>query len=238
MRRPFVHVAVAGMLLHASVCPAQSSKRAVASSDVQQAKAFFEIGVQAYERGRYQDAAAAFQEAYQRSRRPGLLFSLAQVYRRAFFVSNEPKHLEQAIVYYREYLKARDSIRRDEAEQVLSELVPIALRLNRSSVPLEAAAPSTRLMVSSRTVGASLTIDGKRVSELPHVTELVPGLHRVRVSAPGFVTEERAVSLPAGAAFAVNIELAAMPAHVLVQGPPGADIFGRSCRGNFAHASG
>ena len=46
-----------------------------------EARTYFDIGAKAYQAGRYLDAAQAFDEAYRRSTRPGLLFSLGQAHR-------------------------------------------------------------------------------------------------------------------------------------------------------------
>jgi hypothetical protein len=63
-----------------SKLPAPASERATA----QQARAFFEIGAQAYAVGDYVAALDAFREAYALEKRPGLLFSTAQAHRRLF----------------------------------------------------------------------------------------------------------------------------------------------------------
>jgi len=219
--------------LHAQESTAAPVESATPPSDAdaEQAKAFFEIGAHAYERGHYADAISAFEQAYRIAHRTGLLFSIAQAHRRAFYSGNDATHLSAAIEQYRAYL-ARDpeGVRRADAERALAELVPMQNEQARREASGEPAPVRTRLMISSSTPGAHLLLDQHPVQELPYVTELSAGAHQVLVSAPGFRAEQRAISLPEGTSFAVNIDLVEEPGSLMVTGPAGGELFleGRS----------
>ena len=137
------------------VCAQESLETAEARG----ARAFFEIGAQAYDRGDYDGALQAFAEAYARAKRPGLLFSMAQAHRRAFFVSNDAQHLASAVELYRKYLESGDQARRRDAEEALEELVPLTGTVARAETKDEPAARQGKLMIASSTPGATLYVD-------------------------------------------------------------------------------
>ena len=86
-------------------------------------RVLFEIGVTAYQKGQYAAAIAAFSEAYRITKRPGLLFSLAQAYRRSYEKTHEPSQLREAVQYYTRYLATNASgEHRTEAATWLQQL--------------------------------------------------------------------------------------------------------------------
>ena len=80
------------VLLLTCLALSASAQETAETAEARGARAFFEIGAQAYDRGDYDGALEAFKEAYARAARPGLLFSMAQAHRRAFFAGNDPQH--------------------------------------------------------------------------------------------------------------------------------------------------
>src|SRR5579871_6423187 len=61
------------------------------------ARLYFNAGARAYAAGKYVAAIRAFEEAYRMDPRPGLVFSIAQAYRRQYFIDKAKENLSQAI---------------------------------------------------------------------------------------------------------------------------------------------
>jgi hypothetical protein len=201
--------------------PPPASERATA----QQARAFFEIGAQAYGVGDYVAALDAFREAYALEKRPGLLFSMAQAHRRAFFASNDGQHLRGAIEGYRAYLSTAAKTRRTEAENALVELVPLGNSVATSTSDSQQPKASTKLMIASPTPGASLRVDGVLASHLPYVAAVTPGAHQIELSAPGFRKQVRELLVPEGTALALELRLDELPGMLAVTGTPGSQVW-------------
>jgi tetratricopeptide (TPR) repeat protein len=83
------------------------------------AREHYERGMSHYQLGEFTQAIDEFKVAYEASRAPGLLFNLAQASRLA-------KLYEQAVHFYRAYLRARpDAPNRADAEARILELEPL-----------------------------------------------------------------------------------------------------------------
>lgn len=196
-----------------------------APEDIGQAKTYFAAGAQAYSVGQYTAAIQAFDEAYRLAPRSAILFSTAQALRRQYFVDRNRAHLDRAIDLYRRYVdEVPQGGRRNDAVQALSELEPVAARLDLAAeiVPGESrnrGLPGTRLMVSSPTSGARISVDGSGPQPAPFIAEVEPGTHRVRVTAPGHYDDEREVVTVKGGLLAFDVRLRERPGrlHVLVQ---------------------
>lgn len=193
--------------------------------DIEKAKTYFAAGAQAYSVGQYTAAIQAFDEAYRMAPRSAILFSTAQALRRQYFVDRNRAHLDRAIELYRRYVnEVPQGGRRNDAVQALSELEPVAARLDLASEVGSAelrnrALPDTRLMVSSPTRGARISVDGKAPLAAPYIAEVEPGKHRVRVTAPGHYDDEREVVTVRGGLLAFDVRLRERPGwlHVLVE---------------------
>src|SRR4051812_9930626 len=57
-----------------------------ARGEAADARLYFNAGARAYAAGKYVPAIRAFEEAYRIEPRPGLVFSIAQAYRRQYFI--------------------------------------------------------------------------------------------------------------------------------------------------------
>jgi tetratricopeptide (TPR) repeat protein len=183
----------------AAVAPLAAS----AADDVEQAKALFNAGAQAYAATRYQDAVHSFQAAYRKAPRPAILFSLAQAYRRLYVIDPKPESLKAAIANYRRYLaEVPQGGRRADATEALSELEVVAARLDvhaPAAAPAEPEVavevkPRTRINVTSPTAGARVSLDGGAPVDVPLMAEVQPGKHTIKLTADGFADEERATS--------------------------------------------
>jgi hypothetical protein len=193
-----------------------------------QAKTYYDAGVQAYAAGRYAVAVQAFSEAYRLAPKPTLLFSLAQAERREYTVSHDARLLRAAIGHFRRYLDVvKEGGRRTDAVEALGELEAVAARL--APADGEAAAPekppeTSRILITTATRGATVTLDGAEHTESPVLEEVKPGKHVVRVTAPGHVDEQREVTTVQGAVLPVEITLREKPSYISVQAPAGARV--------------
>ncbi|WP_437274664.1 PEGA domain-containing protein [Sorangium sp. So ce375] len=224
------------VVLMALAATALAPSAAAAEEDIEQAKALFNAGAQAYAATRYRDAVQSFEAAYRKAPRPALLFSLAQAYRRLYVVEQSPEALRAAIANYRRYLEdVPQGGRRADATEALSELGVIAARLE-ASAPASTAAPAapeaappdvkprTRINVTSPTAGARVSIDAGAPVDVPLMAEVQPGKHRIKITADGHVDEEREVVAIEGDVLGIDRELRERPALLQVKAPVGAQV--------------
>jgi hypothetical protein len=210
------------------LCAASTS----AQSGAAEARKYFNIGAKAYQQGNYDDALAAFREAYRLSQRAGLLFSMAQAHRMQYFRSNKPEDLKQAIGLYREYLKKEpNGSRKGDSEQALAALVPILERLEgegaaeRTSAAPMMAPTKPRVMIDSAVVGATITFDGKPAGRLPFVKEVAPGKHRFVVQKSGYEDYSREFTVdPRVGVPPFDVPLIEKPAQLTIRAPEGAEV--------------
>ncbi len=216
MRRHATSLLAAAALAAAVLAP--GSARAQAAD---QGKMLFNAGAQAYEAGQFPAAIQAFEQAYRLSARPGILFSLAQAHRKQYYVARQPDDLRAAMKGYRDYLaQVAQGGRRSDAAEALAELEPLASKLEAAGVPPPAApaqaAPVTRLMVSSQTAGALVSLDGGKPAEAPLFAEIAPGKHSVHVTAPGFVDETHELDAPVGGVSPLDVRLKEKPGRLSI----------------------
>ncbi|MDI3282537.1 PEGA domain-containing protein [Polyangium sp. 15x6] len=206
------------MLAFAFAAPAR------AGDAVEEARILFTAGAQAYEAGRYADAVDAFRAAHALTpQRPTVLFSLAQAERRHFTVARDPAVLQAAITHFRGYLElVPEGGRRADVVAALGELESIAASLEQKNI--EASASKARLLITTQTPGAVITIDGTERTTVPVIEAIAPGKHAVVVSAPGFVGETREIVAVEGAILPVEINLRERPSFLAVTAPRGASI--------------
>ncbi|MFO0546789.1 MAG: PEGA domain-containing protein [Polyangiaceae bacterium] len=220
------------LALALSLFVASTATRAdeAANSDVTtKARALFETGGRAYDRGQYDIALEAFEQAYALVKRENLLFSMAQAHRRLFNETRSLHHRDEAIRLYREFLsRVEDGKRRAEANQWLGELEssapPATGTKGPEPTPSPPAAKRTRLYVSSTTDGATATIDGATPLAVNTAVEVTPGKHKVVVTASGFIEESFEVDATANELVPVMAELREKPGRVDVTTASGADI--------------
>jgi hypothetical protein len=210
---------VVAVLLAVSVAAAQNQ-------DVEKAKLFFNAGAQAFEKGDYIGAIQAFERAQQIAPRPAILFSMAQAYRRQYYVDNKPEHLRAAVSAYREYIKqAPDGNRKGDAAQALTELGPAADRLGggtgdtRPTVKKE-----TGVSVGCDAPNAKVSVDGQPAQPAPYIHEIAPGEHTFVVSADGFITRTERIKVGDGEYLAREIPLKEVPGRLWVQTDSGAQV--------------
>jgi hypothetical protein len=220
-------------LAAAATFAASSARAADDDPQIAEARRFFDAGKQAYEAGQYALAATAFEEAFRLAPRPTVAFSMAQAYRRQFFVDRDAAKLKRALDLYKQYIvDVPEGGRRDDAVQYIAELEPMLVRIEDEQrqkglgpvKSIEAAPGATQLMISSRTKGASARIDAAAAHEVPVIREVAPGNHRIRVEAPGYFTDEVDGVAVAGRLVVVEVTLREQPARLSLVAPTGAEV--------------
>jgi PEGA domain len=201
-----------------------------AEDDIEQAKALFNAGAQAYAATHYEDAVHSFEAAYKKAPRPAILFSLAQAYRRLHVVDQKPESLQAALANFRRYLQeVQEGGRRADATEAVGELEVLAARLPTIAAPPSTEAPvqslpRTRLTVSTPTPGAQVSIDDDAPRPAPLMREVQPGQHRIKITADGYFDEEREIVAVEGDTVGLDRELRARPARLVIEGPGGAQV--------------
>jgi hypothetical protein len=196
---------------------------------VNEAKTYFQAGQQAYAAGYYLDAARAFQRAYDLVPNPAITFSLAQTYRRQFYLDRDPGHLRSAIRAYRQYLQeVPRGGRRDDAVEHLGDLEQQRLAMGLAPVEPEVSRAEresrTQLMISSQTAGARASIDGGELLPVPVVKDATPGAHEVKVEADGYFPQVVSAVAIEGRLVVSQVDLRPMPAQVALRAPSGAQV--------------
>ena len=176
------------------------------------ARQLFDAGSLAYRRGRYADAARAFEAAYRLMPAREVAFSLAQAQRRQYFVDRDPARLARAVALYRVYLdETPEGGRRADAVEQLQNLEPL-LRQVSEQEPTEDPLPATELIVYAAQPGATASVDGGPAAPVPAIFVVTPGDHRVTVNASGFRAAEVAATAVRDRLVPVHVDLAELPA--------------------------
>ncbi|MBK8942648.1 MAG: PEGA domain-containing protein [Polyangiaceae bacterium] len=213
-------------LLFASAAWAQPA--AAPADATAKARALFDAGGRAYDRGQFDVALEAFEQAYGLVKRDGLLFSMAQAHRRLFNETRAPSHRDEAIRLYREFLSlVQDGKRRAEANKWLGELEGAAGSAPKPATPatpIEPAGKKTRLYVSSMTEGATVSVDGGAEAPANKALEIAPGKHTLVIRAPGHFEEKLEVDAAANELSPITAELRERPGAVEIATTSGADL--------------
>jgi hypothetical protein len=219
---------------------------ALAQEDVQKAKNDFSAGAAAYDKGLYDIALQAFNQAYSEAKRPAILFSVAQTERRIYTMGHDVNVLRSAVGHYHEYLaEVPEGGRRDDAVSALQDLEPDLARLQPQAtqptmvpgpdggmiaVPAPPSTttppkPKTTIAYRSDTPGAMVSIDGAKPSAGMQVLDNPsPGPHRVHVSADGYVDFDMTMQAVPDQFFAQGKDLTEKPGLLAVETADGADI--------------
>jgi hypothetical protein len=182
------------------------------------ARAWFEQGVKAYEQGRYTAALAALQEAYRLTPRPGLLFSIAQAFRRIHEETGDSSAQRDAMAYYARYLD--ESPEGERSGEARSRLAQLASTPNVSSASKLVAA-SGKLLLSVNVATARVELDGVALSS-PYTSSVTPGWHHLTVAADGYEAQARDVQVDEGASVAIEVRLRPLTSLLEITGNSGA----------------
>jgi hypothetical protein len=130
---------------------------------VKAARARFNEGVEFFDKGQYENARAAFLQAYALRKHPAVLLNLAQS-------SLRSGHSLEASKYFQQYLHDSTSLTSTQRGDAEKGLADARSKLGR----IEVSAPT----------GAEITVDGDRVGTAP-LTDLVdvePGTHTIKAN--------------------------------------------------------
>jgi tetratricopeptide (TPR) repeat protein len=199
--KPRVGFLALALLLAASSLAAAEPTEA----DSEFARLHYEDGLQLARAGRYEDALQEFLLAYEKSPHFAVLYNIGQTYIAL-------KRPVEALGALERYLKeGRDEIPPDRVERVKKQIV-----LQRTEVG------ELRILVN--VPGAAIELDGTLAGYAPMLEPLpvAPGTHLVSVTAPKRPPLLRSVTVAAGQALELNVELAPAPAaRRAVQPEPG-----------------
>lgn len=131
------------------------------------AKARYQLGVEAYRQRRYEEAIQLFLAADGLAPRAALAFNVARAYEKL----EEPS---RALQYYRDYLRrGADASNRDEVERRVRELQAALAERGVQQVT-----------VRSKPTGATVSIDGRVRGTTPWTGELPIGSHQLQAQHP------------------------------------------------------
>lgn len=202
-----------------------------AEADLVRARALFDAGAKSFDAGDYDSAIQAFQQAYKVVPRDNLVFSIAQAHRRQYIATSQPKNLRAAVDHYRRYLaRVETGGKRPDAVKALEELdgayraLPAGEGADGGSADASASG-KTRIWISSRTPGATFTIDGGAGAPVGRSIEVAPGKHVVRFTAPGHIEREVEVTAVAGELVPESLDLAPRPAGLIIRADSGARVY-------------
>jgi tetratricopeptide (TPR) repeat protein len=160
----------------------------------------FQAGLQHFRARRFREAMHSFHVAAQLVPSADLWFNIARAH-------EELAEWEQAIEYYRRYLRDRvDPPDRERVEARIAELEERAEAARSSRLQL----PTTgSLVVSVDVTGASVTLDGRAVGTTPlsDALSLSPGRHALLVERAGYVPVRSEVQIDAGLRTAAYVDL-------------------------------
>lgn len=198
-------------------------------ADEAQSRAYFETGAKAYEKGDYQNAIRAFEQAYALTKRAGLIFSIAQSYKRQYAVDSNSTNLRKSLEYYRRFIaEDKSGKRRGDATASIMEVEAILSRLPADQQDTAVQAPEappepTQISVTTQVDDATISIDGGPPRTLEPV-EVKTGKHKVVIQAPGYFPEERELYAAEKQMTAIDVPLRPMPAKVTVEGRVGSTV--------------
>jgi len=184
----------------------------------QEADRRFKNGVARFKEGKFAQALAEFEQAYQISPHPLVLYNIAGCYR-------ELSRYSEAVKFYTRFLAEGSgkvpTSRLSDAQVELDHIYALIARVTVKVQPAD---------------GAALLVDGAPIGTLPIEMPLIlpPGEHRLLARAPGRGEAERGVRVAAGDAIVVELNLpgaatgTAPPVAPPVTGPePGGELTAR-----------
>ncbi|MBS2029069.1 MAG: PEGA domain-containing protein [Deltaproteobacteria bacterium] len=157
---------------------------------LEDAKAHFKAGTDAYRKADYTTAIHEFDAAYQARPAGVLRYNIAQCYEK---LGDIPSALRNYHLYLRETPNAEDKA------TVETAIANLEKRLQQKGVQ--------QLVVYSEPSGATVSVDGVSHGASPMSVELAPGQHEVKVEAPGFAPDTRKVTIAADRSLELSVAL-------------------------------
>lgn len=212
---PIRPLAAAILALVLALGPAPRARAQLRSESLSQARIHFDAGETFYRLGEFRKALSEYQAALKLTRRPSIIFNIAQCYRQ---LGNHRK----ALFYYRLYLSDWARLRPGKAVKYRKEVDGHIARLYRlvqqeqqpSPAPAQPSSgdkqpPQGKLRLSGAPRGAELFVDGVLKARAPVSgdLELTPGVRRVEVIYAGAIPLEQQVALRAGEVNTLHVEV-------------------------------
>ncbi len=191
-----------------------------------EAEALFRAGERLFDAGNYNDAAEAFEKAFEVLPLPAIAFSAAQAYRLNYFQKRNPSHLKRAVGLYRLYIREqRVGGRMIDATNFVADLEPVLLAVEkREAVGVVVRKERTGIVVTSSVDGAMTSVNGSAKKKMPLPVELEPGRHHVVVTAAGYAPFEKDIDIVSGQTRAVDADLVALPAVFTIVADAGSTV--------------
>ena len=169
------------------------------SADTEKARTAFSAAQQLYQASRFADALKKFEEAQALKPHPVIVFNIARCQE---LLGQVPQSLKS----YREYLRLSPGAADKDA--VLAAIAVLEKKLPAPS--------SQQLVINAEPAACLVMVDGKRLGFAPVTAELAPGEHSLEVSAEGYETLKRKVTLAPQRTVELNVTLKALPRPVEV----------------------
>ncbi len=182
------------------------------SASVDQAKAHYERGAQAYAAGRFKDAIDLFLQADALAPSAALSFNIARAYEK---IGDDTASLQ----WYRDFRRrAPDAPNGPEVDRRIAQLEAVL-----------AAKGLQQLTVFSTPTGATVVLDGQPVGVTPFTGQLAPGKHELTLRLKGYSEAEQVVELGPDHAQDLTVPLSPAPAQTASQ-PSAGQASGASVR--------
>lgn len=149
------------------------SSGACDEAERERARAISARGQQAYEEGRYLEAAQAFEEAQAIFPHPNNLFNAAKAYEKL-------AEYGKAAKLYQDFLDFYERTHGGPAPEAADVERTIALLKEKAYLAMP------EVTIDSDPTGADISIDGRMLGQTPLTTHLAEGMHEVSLKKPGY----------------------------------------------------
>ncbi len=177
----------------AVAAPKKPAPKQAQTAEQKQADRHFKSGVALFTEGKFGEALAEFERAYEIAPHPLVLYNIAGCHR-------ELSRYGEAVKFYKRFLdEGKGKVPKERLATAQTELDGILARIARITV----AAPD----------GAQLTVDGADIGTMPIEMPLMvaPGEHKIVVRSQGMRDAERTVRVASGDVIDVAMKLVEMP---------------------------
>lgn len=198
-------LAAAPAALEAAPARGRPAPRPAQSREQREADRHFRSGVALFKDGKYAEALAEFERAYEIAPHPLVLYNIASCHRQL-------SHYADAVTYYRRFLaEGKGTASAERLAGARAELDAILALVARVTVAI------------SPPDGAALIVDGTALDH-PEMPLILPaGEHRLAARVPGHPDAERTVRVASGDDLQVDLAIPPVPPPP-VAGPPAAPV--------------
>ena len=165
-----------------------------------EAEMLFGRGVEAFEAGRYEAAAAYLSQAYALEPDARLAFNTALAYERVGKTT-------EAVTWYRLAAESAEAALQAEAEAAIGRLVKGGSQPEAPVVTEGVREATLSLRLETAIAGARVQVDGGHALALPGTVTVAPGAHLIEASAPEWQPWQETVTVAAGESRIVTIAL-------------------------------